>query len=56
MPIRIVATTTSALPRKRTKSPTELMAATRRAFVDRCLNACCPPLQKLYPNIAIKES
>lgn len=52
----MVATTTKALPRNSTKSPTELIAATRSAFDDRCLKACCPPRQKLYPKIAVNKS
>ncbi|KDR16746.1 hypothetical protein L798_09274 [Zootermopsis nevadensis] len=55
MPMRMVATTTKALPRKSTKSPTELMAATRSAFDARCLKASCPPRQKLYPKTAASK-
>jgi len=55
-PMRTVATTTKALPRKSTKSPTELMATTRSALDDRCLKASCPPRQKLYPKSAANKS
>ena len=52
----MVATTTKALPRKSTKSPTEFIADTRSALDDRCLKACCPPRQKLYPKIAVNKN
>jgi hypothetical protein len=41
-PIKTVAATTSTLPKKRTKSPTELIAVTRRTFDTRSLNAWRP--------------
>lgn len=47
-----VALTTKAFPKNRTKSPTELIAATRRAFDDNILKAFSPDLQNPFPCIA----
>lgn len=42
-PIKFVQATTRTLARNRTKSPTELIAATRYALEMRTWNACLPP-------------
>lgn len=40
-----VIATTNALPNRRTKSPTELIAKTLSALVDKILNALRPAVQ-----------
>jgi len=47
-----VRVTTRTFPRNRTKSPTLLIAATRRMLLDRAWKAFLPPVQKLHPYIA----
>ena len=51
IPIKIVATTTANFPRKRTKSPTVLIAVTRRILFPKTLKALKQPTQKLQPCI-----
>ena len=53
MPMKTVRATTATLARKRTKVPTELMAATRIAFDVSILKARRAAEQKLYPYIAV---
>lgn len=48
-PMTTVMATTPALPRKRMKVPTELMAATLNTLDSRRVKARRAPLQKLYP-------
>lgn len=47
-----VIATTKALPNRRTKSPTELMAKTLSALLDKILNDLRPAVQNERPNRA----
>lgn len=50
---RRLLTTPGTFPRKRTKSPTVLMAVTRRAFSTRMMKASRAEVQKLVLLIAV---
>lgn len=52
IPMSTVIPTTKALPNRRTKSPTELMAKTLSALLDKILNALRPAVQNEKPNRA----
>lgn len=51
-PEMTVKVTTKTLPKNSTKSPTLLIAATRRMLLDRAWKAFLPPVQKLHPYMA----
>ena len=49
IPMKIVAITTASFPRNRTKSPTVLIAVTRKILFPSTLKALKQPTQKLHP-------
>lgn len=55
MPTTRTTATVLSLPRNRTKSPMELMAATLNAFSRINRKAFLAPVQKEWPNMAVTE-